>query len=90
MKLNAEDKKRLMLEAYEHQKEVYRNASKEHKHEYIGRRNQAAVYAKNYDLDNMRPEKFAETVNRLHPTVEITAVSIDVDYTVKMWGNETT
>ena len=85
MRLTNEQKKSLMMEAYEHQKDVYRNAKPEHKHEYIKKRNSAAVYAKNHDLSRMKPEVFAAAINRFHPTVEITAVSIDVDYTIKNW-----
>ena len=72
MKLSVMERKALILEAYQHQKDLCKAAEQADKKEALKKMRACSVYATAYNVSRLTASKFADIINRYHKHTRIT------------------
>ena len=70
MEISLIERKKLIDEAYEWQKEAAKEATKEGKADAYKKMRSCSVYATKYNIGRMSIFKFCEIINKSHPTTQ--------------------
>ena len=69
MEITIEERKKLIEEAYDWQREQAKIASPDKKEEAVKKKKKCSVYANRYNIGRMSIFKFCEVINRYHPYI---------------------